>query len=80
MEWTGATKGDEGVLPGIESAIDGKHPNGIRHVLVSDVDDCLCGLQTPETNPAAELVELGFRLRHAEWDRAAEEVLRVQAP
>ena len=80
MERSGAAKGDQGVLPRIEPAIDGEHADGVGHVLVGDVDDRLRRLHAVETDAVAELVELRFRLRHAERDGAAEEVVRVEPP
>src|SRR4051812_15329015 len=80
MERPGTAKGDQSVLPGIESTIDGEHPDGVDHVLVGDVDDRSRRLQATETDATAQLVKLRFRFRRTERDRAAEEVLCVQPP
>src|SRR3954463_771238 len=77
MERPGAAEGDQSVLPRIESTIDGEHADGVDHVLVGDVDDRSRRLRATETDATAELVELRFRFRGTERDRAAEEVLRV---
>ena len=62
VERSGAAEGDQGVLPGIETAIDGEHADGVGHVLVGDVDDRLRRLQAaqPEALPSSSSFRSAF--------------------
>ena len=65
-----AAEGDQGVLAGIEPAIDGEHADGIDHVLVGDVDDRLRRFHPVQPEALSQLIDPLFRLRFAEPDGA----------
>ena len=61
MEWPGAAEGDQRQLAGIHAALDGQHPNGVRHVLVGEGDDREGGLLRGHAEARRQLLQPGLR-------------------
>ena len=80
VQAAGTAEGNQGVIPGIDAALHGDHPQGMGHVLVGKTHDAFGHRQRRHVQPCRQRVHGAAGRRLVQPHAAAEEGIGTQAP